>query len=252
MKINHLSVSRSQVWVECEQKYKFRYHLEIPSLEEEQPYFIYGKVIHKIIEEYTENRGKKELKGIVQAVLNGELEVEPGAGKPVIPPDYLQRLPREMAAFAKLTKQIGLEGETEFKFNYDLDPPNEKYLYGFIDRLIINDDRAFVIDYKTTRKSRWRKDLRTITDDLQLRAYAMVVSDHFNIDPKKIRVALYFLDGAELVGASFTRETLIKTRAELLSAFNAIKNSVPENVVGNVGSHCKRCDYRKVCPFFKG
>lgn len=252
MLINHLSVSRTQVWEECMQRYKYRYHLQVPSLEPEQPYFVYGKAVHKMIEEYTKYKGEVALAQIIQDVLAGSIKLEEKQeGKLTIPPDYLARLPNEMAAFLKLWKQIGAEGVLEWPFHYDLDPPNNKILHGFIDRLIVKDDKIYVIDYKTTRKSRWRKNLRTIVDDLQLRAYAMVVMDHFKIDPKNIKVALYYLDGAELVAAHFTQQTLDTTRNFLRDTYYSIEQSVPEDVVGNVGSHCNRCDYRKVCPFFK-
>lgn len=182
MKINHLSVSRSQVWNECEKKYKFKYHLEIPSLEPEQPYFLYGKVMHKIMEEYTKADGKTDIREIIPAVMNGEIPVEKDKnGKVNLPKEYLERLPEEIAAFLKLTNQIGTDGVVEWAFDYDLDPPNKKMLYGLIDRLIIKDDKVFILDYKTTKKSFWRKDNRTITTDLQLRAYAMVVSDYYKV-----------------------------------------------------------------------
>lgn len=252
MNINHLSVSRTQVWDLCKQQYKFKYHLQVPSLEPEPPYFVYGKMVHKVIEEYTKNLGEVGLGQIIQDVLAGHIKLEEKKeGKLSIPDDYMARLPNEMAAFLKLSKQIGTDGILEWPFHYDLDPPHQKIMHGFIDRLIMKDDKIFVIDYKTTRKSKWRKNWRTIVDDLQLRAYAMVVMDHFKIDPKNIKVALYYLDGAELVAAHFTRQTLDATRDYLRNTYNSIVASVPEDVQGNVGSHCTRCDYRKVCPFYK-
>jgi ATP-dependent helicase/DNAse subunit B len=50
MNIEHISVSRYQVFVECKQKYKYRYHLAIKPDKPEPFYFTYGKIVHKIAE----------------------------------------------------------------------------------------------------------------------------------------------------------------------------------------------------------
>ncbi len=252
MNINHLSVSRTQLWDECKQKYKFKYHLEIKSLEPEPPYFAYGKVVHKAIEEFIKAKGTIDIHAILKQILNGEILVEPNQqGKPNIPADYLARLPAEMHAFMQLTHQIGTEGICEWAFNYDLDPPHNKMLYGLIDRLIIKDNKIFILDYKTTRKSKWRKDSRTIAGDLQLRTYAMVASDFYKIDAKDIKCSLFYLEGAEICAAKFTQETLNNTRQYLLNVYNSIVAAAPDEVIGNVGSHCSRCDFKKVCPWVR-
>ena len=76
----HISVSRKQTWSECQQKYKYKYHLKLP--EQSQPYFIYGKVIHKIAEIYVQEQGKRPIEEISRDCLKGKIEVEssPGLG----------------------------------------------------------------------------------------------------------------------------------------------------------------------------
>ena len=58
MKIEHLSVSRKQLWDQCNQAYKYKYHLRLASQEPEPEYFLYGKLVHKVAEEYVKNRNK--------------------------------------------------------------------------------------------------------------------------------------------------------------------------------------------------
>lgn len=251
MKIPHLSVSRTGTFNTCAQQYKFKYHLGIDPCEPEKPYFLYGKVIHKIIEEYTRARGQKNINDIKREVLGGDIPLEEEAGQPVIlPPDYLKRLPDELASFMKLTQKIGTDGICEWGFHHDLEPPYEKFLHGYVDRLIQKGDHIFILDYKTTKKGRWRKDYKTITTDLQLQCYAFVVMKAFNVEPKNIKAALYYLQGGELYGASFSRATLEKAEKYMLETYNKIFNLDPDNVVGNVGNHCANCPFRKICHFY--
>lgn len=253
MKIQHLSVSRSQTWGECEQKYKYKYHMQLPSMIEEPPYFTYGKIVHKIIEVYTEEKGKRNIGLIKDEVLSGKILLEneePNIEK-TLPDSYMKRFDPELKSFLKLTDKIGFEGKAEWGFLFDLDPPNKKNLKGIIDRLIIKNDKFIIIDYKTTQKrSKWRKTPKTVTSDLQLQCYARVVMEYFKVDPKNIRAALYYLAGGDLIGATFSKKTLMQVEDKLLRIYKDIENRNPDTVKGTVGDHCKRCDYAKICPFF--
>jgi CRISPR/Cas system-associated exonuclease Cas4 (RecB family) len=209
-------------------------------------------VVHKIAEEFVKCGGKQSIGDICQQVMRGKILVEDH--KPIVPqlsPEYTRKLQKHLRSIQKLTEQIGFDGETEWEFSYDLDPPHEKLLVGFIDRLIIRGDKAFVIDYKTTKKSKWRTNKATVVRDLQLRTYARMVQKHFKIAPQNIKAALYFLEGEELVAASFSEASLALVEADLLEDYNNISQADPTKVWGNVGNHCKFCDYRSICPFYK-
>jgi len=250
MLINHLSVSRVGVWDECKQKYKFQYHLKYPPEEKEPFYFIYGKIIHKIAEEYVGCKGEKLISEVTADVLTGKIEVERGKKAPKLLAEYKARMPEHLRAIKFLTDIIGYEGEREYPFRFDLDPPNGRLAIGFMDRLIIKDGKCWIIDYKTTKKGLWRKTSVNITGDLQLRCYARIAQKQFGIKPENIQAALYYLEGAELIGARFSEESLDSVERELLTVYKAIENANPDTVVGNVGSHCRRCSYRKICPFY--
>lgn len=251
MNIEHISVSRSGTWDQCHQLYKYKYHLRIPSPEESPEYFAYGKIIHKIIELHTLNRGTIEIGKLAQDVLTGVVDLEHGKKAPPLSLEYKRKLPEHLRHYMKLAARIGTEGLTEWQFNYDLSPPNNYNILGFIDRLIIKDSGYFIVDYKTTKKGGFRKNRQTIVDDLQLQMYCRVVQKHFNVEAKKIQAALYYVDGGDLVGATFSDKTLEQAEQHMLNAYIQIKDSNPDLVQGNVGRHCKRCDYRKVCPFYK-
>jgi len=252
MNINAISISRKGVWDECAQKYKFRYHLNVPSPEPTPFYFTYGKIVHKIAEHYVVS--KKPLKEVCADVLLGRIPIEQTPeGQdifvPAIPKDYKAKLPEHVQALELLTEKVGLEGIVEYKFSYDLDPPNNRFVTGFIDRIINKNGKYFLIDYKTTKKGSWRKDEISIVGDLQLRCYARVIQKEFNVDPSDIRGALYYLDGANLVPVRFTEKSLIEAEQILLKAYMEIERSNPDTVIGNVGRHCSRCDYKSICAF---
>jgi CRISPR/Cas system-associated exonuclease Cas4 (RecB family) len=169
---------------------------------------------------------------------------------PELPSDYARKLSGHLRAVQTLTEKVGFDGELEHKFHYDLDPPNGRYITGFIDRFIQKNDKAFIIDYKTTKKGPYRKNKGNIMHDLQLRAYAKVIQKTFNIKAENIKAALYYLEGGDLIATSFNQESIDSAEKELLRAYIDIQNADADKVWGKVGNHCTRCDYNDICPFY--
>lgn len=252
MEIEHISVSRHSTWQQCQQSYKYKYHLKMSPLGPEPFYFVYGKIIHKIAEEYVSLKGEKLLSEVANDVLQGKIPLERNGNvfAPDLPPDYRRRMPEHLKSIKTITDKMGTDGQLEYPFNYDLDPPNNKFIKGFIDRLINKGDMWFILDYKTTKKGKWRKDNQSITHDLQLRTYARVVQKHFNVPAENIRCALYYLEGGNLVAAKYSQASIEAAEAELLQAYNDIVSKDADKVKGNVGEHCNRCDWKTICPFF--
>lgn len=246
----HISVSRRQTWGECQQKYKYRYHQKLVPEGPIQPYFVYGKVVHKIAEIYVQEQGKKPIESITSDVLQGKIETEPGAGVPFLEQDYKKKLPKHVQNLKELTDKIGYDGFLEWKFHYDLQPPDEHFVTGFIDRLIVRGEKYFILDYKTTKKGMWRKTKSTIRNDLQLRCYARVVQKEFGAKPENIRCALFYLDGANLIDTRFDEQSLLSAEQELHDVYNEIVSTHPNDVYGRVSDQCRRCDYRAICPFY--
>lgn len=246
----HMSVSRRQTWAECPAKYKFRYHLKIVPDVPEQPYFAYGKLVHKIAEVYVENQGKIAIEDITGDCLKGKIVIQEGEAPPVLSSEYKNKLVNHIRHIKQISDKIGYDGHLEYPFHFDLQPPDGYFAKGFIDRLIIRGDKFFILDYKTTKKGRWRKNSNTIRQDLQLRFYARVVQKEFNAKPENIQAALYYLEGPELVATRFNEQMLITAEQELCDVFKEIVNTNPDDVWGRVGDQCKRCDYRKICPHY--
>lgn len=256
MKIKHISISREGIWKECKKKYHFRYHLDIVP-PNEPIYFLYGKIVHKIIESYTKAQGQQNINEITESVLKGDILLEEAVGdKPEkrveapLPLDYRQKLPYHLTSFMKLTKVLGFAGEVEWKFEHDLDPPHNRILTGVIDRIIKKPDSCLIVDYKTTKPGPYRKTKKTIGGDLQLQCYAKVAQKFFGYKANQITCALYFLDGAEFLPVQFCQETIDGVEKKLLGVYKEIQTYDPDKVQGNVGNHCYRCEYSDICPFF--
>ena len=244
-----------QVWDQCKLQYKYKYHLKMEPMQPQPYHFVYGKIIHKIAEEYVKAGGKLTIQQCHDMVFNKEVPIDSDKeGNPVfakkVNKEYKNKLPKHMLAVAHLTDKLGFGGEVEMEIKHDLDPPNGKTIQAFIDRLLINNGVYRIIDYKTTKKGRFQKTERDIVDDLQLRIYCRLIQLKYNVEAEKIMAALFYVDGSTLVPVRYSQESLERAERELLEAYDEIHEMPPENAYGNVGDHCRRCDWRKICPFW--
>lgn len=251
MKIEHISVSRKRCFDQCQMQYRYRYHLEMVGKPQDEPmHFTYGTIVHKIAEEYVKSRGEKLLSEVAGDVLTGRIDIDEGGRKaPPLPQEYKRKLPLHLKALKNLTDKTGFIGEVEYPFYYDLDPPNKRFVKGYIDRVIIQDDKYWIIDYKTTKQA-YQKNSSNILDDLQLKCYARIIQKNFNAKPENIKTALYYLEGPKLIGACFSAESLERVEQELLQSYLEIENTPEFQAYGRVGNWCRFCDYRKICPVY--
>lgn len=249
MLINHLSVSRSQCFELCQTQYKYKYHLKVIPDKPEQIYFVYGKLIHKAAEIYVQNKAQEPIFEIGKKLLNKDITFEDTEKLGMLTSEYKTKFWNHLKVIEKVTEKVGFDGEIEYKIEYDLDPPNKKILLGFIDRLIIKNDRAIILDYKTSKDNSWRKNEFTIKSDLQLNAYAMVINDVFGIEPENIQAALIYLEGAKTVSTNFKKDNLIGVKNSLKELFYKIEQTEEHKATANVGFHCRRCDFSNICPY---
>jgi CRISPR/Cas system-associated exonuclease Cas4 (RecB family) len=147
-------------------------------------------------------------------------------------------------------KKIGRKSwKLEWEFNYDLG--DGRIVKGFVDRIIKKKNKYIILDLKTTKAGFWRKNTANITQDLQLRIYAMVVSKTFHIPPANISCYLYYLDDGEPVGAKFSIKTLNETKQYLIDMYKQIEDMPADKAWGNVAECCERCSYKGICPTYK-
>lgn len=249
MLINHLSVSRSQCFELCQTQYKYKYHLKVVPDKPEQIYFVYGKLIHKAAEIYVKQKAEEPIFEIGKKLLNRDILFEDSHKLDTLTTEYKNKFWSHLKVVEKLTERVGCDGEIEYKIEYDLSPPDKKILLGFIDRLIIKNDRAIIIDYKTSKDNAWRKNSKTIKTDLQLNAYAMVVNEEFGIKPENIQAALIYLEGGKTVSTNFQMENLLAVKESLKKLYLQIEGTDENKATANVGFHCRRCDFSNICPY---
>lgn len=250
MNIEHISVSRKQLWDSCQLAYKYKYHLKVPVNTPTQPHFIYGSLVHKIAEVYVEKQGQVPIEQIASDCLSGNIVIKEGESPPSLDKYYKNKLPEHIKNIKTMSDQIGFDGQLEWPFDFDLNPPKNYFITGFIDRLIIRGDKYYILDYKTTKKGFWRKNKNTIKKDLQLRCYARVVQKQFNVKAENIKAALYYLEGGDLISTGFDQESLMTAEEEMYDAYEQILLTHPDDAYGRVGDQCKRCDYRSICTYY--
>jgi RecB family exonuclease len=257
MNIEYLSVSRCNTFNTCPLSYRYKYHDKLKSPLGTPEYFTYGTIIHLIAELYVKNKGKSSLQEITNQVLKGEIPINEYKGQityaPELSPDYKKKLPLHLEEIRKLTNKIGFDGKLEYEFKYDLDPPNRRLFTGLIDRLIQKNKKYWVLDYKTSKANKWRKNEKTITGDLQLKAYCRVVQREFDVDAENIKAGLFYIEKpSKLIAVQFSNKTLKDTETELLKTYKKIETADAAKVWGTTGDHCFMCEWRTQCPFFKG
>lgn len=256
MNISHISVSRKSVWDQCKLRYKYQYHLKLESLEPEPEHFNYGKIIHKIAEEYVLCKGNRSIGELTKDILDKKIPIDRNEGsdpiyaKP-IGKEYKNKLHKHLAELKTKIDFFGFDGFVEYPINYDLNPPNNYFIKGYIDRIINKGDKWIILDYKTSKKSMFLKNKDTIKKDLQLRIYAKAVQREFNVDPSNIYAALLYLDAKSIVGAKFSQQLLDSAENELIQTYEQIVNTSPENVVGSYSNLCNYCDYKSICSYYK-
>jgi RecB family exonuclease len=256
MNISSISVSRKDTFDQCHLLYKYKYHDKLPSPEPEPFYFIYGKIIHTIAEELVLSKGERTIGKITEQVLGREIPIDTKLnGEPVyapkLPQEYRTRMPQHLKSLQKLTEQVGTDGIVEHEFLYDLDPPNKIIARGYIDRILSKNDKIFIFDYKTSKNNGFRKTVKNVGQDLQLRLYARVVQRQFNVAASSIVAGLVYLEDFRIIGARFSEESLSSAEKSMKETFVTIKNMPPEEAKANVGDHCRRCDYRSICPAYR-
>lgn len=126
-------------------------------------------------------------------------------------------------------------------------------LAGKIDRIDKTEDGAYeIIDYKTSRKLPSQIE---VDQNLQLSLYHMGLLRRWpHIDPKTVRLSLYFLKAQEKLGTSRTADTLAQTRAKTIATIREIETKKIEGDKAfppTPSALCGWCAYKPICPAWK-
>lgn len=122
--------------------------------------------------------------------------------------------------------------------NYEV---NTVEIPGTIDALLIDDDHAHVVDWKTT--SGFGPGPAEAEDNWQLRLYALMVARAHRIDTVTIHVVRITTNGVTSTSHTLDAFELDAVASEVQRLVNAVPTALPQ-----AGSHCHRCRAVAVCP----
>lgn len=207
------SYSSISLFQQCPRKY-YRLRVVKDIVEPPQQHLIYGTEVHQAAEDYVCN--------------DKSLDPRYAFLKPTL--DALKSLPG-----MKLC-------EYEMGLTKDFQPCGFKdgnvWFRGIADLLIIDEDRAHLVDYKTSKNSQY-------ADRKQLELLALLVFKHFP-HVKSIKAGLVFVVAEDLVKAAYTDEIQEKAWAKWLPEIQRLEKAMETNVWNAVPNFT--C--RKFCPVY--
>ena len=239
MKVEYISPSRIRYWNECQVQYKFRYHDEIEIAIEENPYIQFGKFVHLICE-----RAVSEKKNIQNLAKEELLNFN-------FPSNMISRIPVILRHWQELDNKIpsGAQEEVELEFNVNVENSGVM-IKGIIDRIIVSNNNAIVIDYKTTESVGRQKTKRQAYADPQMILYSYAVHKLKGVPFKNIQASLFYVDSGNIISVAITETDALKYANSVINLSQTIKSTKPEKAKPNPGSSCKWCDYKEICGYY--
>jgi len=95
---------------------------------------------------------------------------------------------------------------------------------------------------------------KELDNDLQLSIYHLgLVKRWPHLNPKKIKLSLYFLKHREKISTARTQEQLEATKNNVLEIINEIQGKIKDNnnFPPTPSALCDWCGYRRICPMWK-
>ena len=124
-------------------------------------------------------------------------------------------------------------------------------LAGIIDRLDKDPESSVyeIIDYKTGKRMPGEAEL---AENLQLGVYHLALTARWpSIDPEGFVTSLYFLKHNEKISVKPSRETLARTRVDVLKTIREIEENIEKNNFPPMpGPLCGWCSYQRMCPMW--
>lgn len=205
------SYSSISLFQQCPRKY-YRLRIVKDIVEPPQQHLIYGTKVHEAAENYV--------------CKDKSLDPKYGFLKPTL--DALKSLPG-----MKLCEyEMGITKEFKPCGFYD----ENVWFRGIADLLVIDEDRAHLVDYKTSKSSQY-------ADRKQLELLALLVFKHFP-HVESIKAGLVFVVAEDLVKAAYTQEVQEKAWAKWLPEIQRLEKAMETNVWNPVPNFT--C--RKFCP----
>ncbi|MBI2008499.1 ATP-dependent helicase [Candidatus Amesbacteria bacterium] len=236
-KINYLSYSQIQTFLDCPLHYKAKYILKIPTPPSAASSF--GNTIHATLKDFYSHPGSDILE-----LLKRNWSSE-GYSSKKHEQAYLSRGQKYLTGYLQANfNPKHLPVKLEEPFMVPLSPMLK--IGGKIDRVDqLPDGKIEIIDYKTSVTIPTQKDA---DKDLQLSFYALVATllrePPFNRKPEDVLLSLYFFDQQKKISTTRTTSQLEEAKHRIFSYADQISRS---DFTCSGSQLCQMCDFKILC-----
>jgi DNA helicase-2/ATP-dependent DNA helicase PcrA len=243
-KIDYLSYSQIQTFIDCPMHYRAKYILKIPSPPSAASSF--GNTIHRTLKDYYEAVRRDESPAILEIYHRNW--ISQGYTDKRHESLYLAKGEKYLTDYLKLNPPTRLPSKLEENF---IIPLSGIKIGGKIDRVdILPNGRLEIIDYKTSTHHLTEKEA---SKDLQLSFYALAATNlnqpPFGCRPEDIVLSLYYFDQQKKVSVTQSAAQLQQAKLQILEYTSKIEDS-DYRCSGSI--ICKDCDFKILCDIDTG
>ncbi len=247
-----VSATKIAIFTQCPTKYYLTYELGYTELlkvtrtfsniydfkqNEDEDVNIYadikGQIIHKIFElEIEQNDLNNKLDDLIPKFLKGleEINLE----------EVKNKIIADLEKYYQSETYNRLKSAQKFYNEYEIYSKEEDYyVYGIIDKLVIEDDQIIIVDYKTDNLSKSTIEEKAKHYEPQLKFYSYSISKKFK-SVKNIKVLLVFIQKPDKpVEFNFSAEEIADFGKYIRKSVNTIrKGQFTKNL-----DHCPKCHF---------
>lgn len=249
-----VSATKTAMYLQCPLKYKLTYELGYSKIlkifNEQMSSFDYnykeddetneladlrGRVIHSVLEKELDG---EELTEIISEYVDRELELRQSDYKEK--DAFINSIKIELTEYYNSSTYKKIKSYNNFKNEFEIYTKEyDYYLYGIIDKIIIDEKKIVIVDYKTDKITLEQIEERGTGYLPQLKFYAYLAKKMFP-EAEEIKCSLVFIKHPENVFEKIVSESeLAKYKSEVNNIVNEIrKNNFPPNL-----SHCAMCHF---------
>ena len=236
----HLGVSDVKIFKACPRRFEYRHRYKMPTVDSVQSWF--GTLMHQVLQNAAMRRSAGESIGVAEVERLWDeawaLARGPKGAHPELREYGAEQLRRYIAS--PLWTEASITAVEE-SFVLAL---THAEVHGRFDRIDIDEPTPpTCVDYKTSPP----RDAAAVERDLQVRAYAVALSQQQHCD--RVDVEMHYLQTGEAVRVEFDAKTLDRAFKNISAVTGEMSEAWRTGVFPARPStwNCPRCEYRTVC-----
>ena len=240
-KLIHLSYYHIDDYLTCPLKYKYVNILRVPIMEHHT--VIYGRAMHEAVSQYLLRKLKGDKVAMDELLDCFEANFDPQGFLDASHQEERFRIGKE--ALVRFYKDEESRESTpkfiEKEFSFVI---GDNKITGRFDRIDMEQDRAVIMDFKTSAIKTQKDADKRVRESKQLALYALAYQYVFGVLP--IAVELYFLESGIIGRHELVEDDLDDVRGDILEVSTGIRQqnypAKPEYKA------CTYCAYNQICP----